>query len=61
MALALTDIHSDFVAGVTEEDIKRPSNPYERLLGYNVLFNQVYDLGANPSVVIVDDGFERYY
>ena len=58
---SLKEIHSDFVAGVTEDDIKPPYNPYERMLGYNVLFNQVYDLGANPSVVVVDDGFERYY
>lgn len=58
---SLKDIHSDFVRGVTEADEIRPVNPYDRLLGYNVLFNQVYDLGANPSVVVVDDGFERHY
>ncbi|WP_090671048.1 class I SAM-dependent methyltransferase [Paenibacillus tianmuensis] len=32
-----------------------------RQLGYNIRFNMLYDLGIDPSVVIVKDGFEKSF
>ena len=32
-----------------------------RFLGYNVLFNLVYDLGYEPNVAVVPDGFTRTF
>lgn len=35
--------------------------PHDRLLGYNVTFNLLYDMGIDPSVRVVKDGFTRNY
>jgi SAM-dependent methyltransferase len=40
---------------------RRLQGPDERMFDYNITFNKVYDLGVNPSIVVVDDGFERDY
>lgn len=55
----LREIQLDFLAGITEE--KKPKGRDNRMFGYNILFNILYDLGVNPNVVIVDDGFTRHY
>lgn len=33
----------------------------DRRLGYNITFNIVYDLGLDPNITIVDDGFTKTY
>ncbi len=38
----------------------RPNAP-ERFLGYNVSFNLIYDLGYEPNVAVVPDGFARTF
>lgn len=58
-APSLREIQLDFLAGIAPE--KTPYDPLARMFGYNMMFNMVYDMGANPNVVIVDDGFERDY
>lgn len=33
----------------------------DRRLGYNVTYNMVYDLGLDPNIAILDDGFTKTY
>jgi ribosomal protein L20 len=33
----------------------------DRRLGYNVFYNMVYDLGHDPNIKIVTDGFTKDY
>ena len=41
---------------------KRKIDPVkERMFGYNVTFNQLYDLGIDPFLKVIEDGFERVY
>ncbi len=42
-------------------DTVTPIPPHDRLLGYNVTFNLLYDMGIDPSVRVVKDGFTRNY
>jgi hypothetical protein len=35
--------------------------PMVRRIGNNLFYNKVYDLGYEPNVRIVDDGFERVF
>jgi SAM-dependent methyltransferase len=58
-APSLREIQLDFLAGIAPEKV--PQDPYARMFGYNIMFNMVYDMGANPNIVVVDDGFERDY
>lgn len=56
---SLREIQLDLFKGI-EGNLQ--FDPVEnRLLSYNVKFNMLYDLGIDPSVVIVKDGFERNY
>lgn len=48
--------------GTEEEDEKSHGVKFgyrDRRLGVNLLYNRVYDLGFNPNVRIVDDGFTK--
>jgi len=58
-APSLREIQLDFLDGIVQE--RRPQDPYAHMFGYNIIFNIVYDMGANPNVVVVEDGFERDY
>ncbi len=59
-APSLREIQLDFLEGITDISFSL-SRPDDRLFDYNLTFNMVYDMGANPSVVVLDDGFEAYY
>ncbi len=59
-APSLREIQLDFLEGITDIPPFQ-SRPDDRLFDYNLTFNMVYDMGANPSVVVLDDGFEAYY
>lgn len=39
----------------------RPIPPMNRMLGYNITFNMLYDLGIDPAVQVVTDGFTSNY
>lgn len=58
-APSLREIQLSFLEGIT--DIKTPEGANDRMFGYNITFNMIYDLGLDPNVVIVEDGFERDY
>jgi SAM-dependent methyltransferase len=49
-------------AGAQEARLGRPGGGAgQRMLAYNVSFNLVYDLGYEPNVAIVPDGFTRTF
>lgn len=56
---SLKEVHDALFYGV--DDALRPMPPMNRLLGYNVNFNLLYDMGVNPSVKVVTDGFHCDY
>ncbi|QDR82401.1 class I SAM-dependent methyltransferase [Sporomusa termitida] len=58
-APSLREIQLDFLEGIGQEKV--PHDPDARMFGYNMMFNMVYDMGANPNIVVVEDGFERDY
>lgn len=45
--------------GASEE--VKPLPPMNRMLGYNLTFNILYDLGIDPSLKVVTDGFTGSY
>jgi len=58
--ISLREIQLDFLKGII--DIPQQTHPNNtRMFGYNIAFNMIYDMGANPSVVVVDDGFEKIF
>ncbi len=56
---SLREIQLDFLEGITKEKIPPEAN--NRMFGYNITFNMLYDMGIEPNVVIVEDGFTRDY
>lgn len=60
---SLREIQLDFLKGIEElTQLPKKSEDFNpRIFGYNVNFNILYDLGFDPNVVILDDGFERDY
>jgi SAM-dependent methyltransferase len=40
---------------------RRQRPPPDRRLSYNITYNQVYDMGYEPNIRIVKDGFSREY
>lgn len=49
--------------GLEEEGDRRPGPPIsrDRRLGNNLWYNRIYDLGYNPNLNIVEDGFTKNY
>lgn len=59
-APSLREIQLSFLEDIV--DIKMSfTMTNSRAFGYNVTFNMLYDLGAEPNVLILDDGFEAFY
>lgn len=56
---SLKEVHDALFYGV--DDTLKPMPPMNRLLGYNVNFNLLYDMGVNPNVKVVTDGFHCDY
>lgn len=48
--------------GTQPEQIQsRSMPPQDRRIGYNVVWNRVYDMGADPNIRIVKDGFTKNF
>ncbi|KFZ37795.1 hypothetical protein HR45_08030 [Shewanella mangrovi] len=58
-APSLREIQLSFLQGV----IDTPPVPHanDRNFGYNITFNMLYDMGAEPNIRIVDDGYEAQF
>lgn len=57
---SLKEIFDDLFFGV-DEGIQPRHMVQDRNFGYNIMFNMVYDLGFDPNIRIVEDGFEGVY
>ena len=63
-APAIPHLLANIFNGTTAENGQRPSLPAhmsDRRLNYNVLFNIAYDLGYEPNIKVVNDGFTKDY
>ena len=54
------------LSGIFKDVTSAPKPPFpaqtlDRKINYNVMFNIVYDMGFEPNVRIVDDGFRKHY
>jgi hypothetical protein len=49
----------DLFRGVEGAEGFPPMRPTDRRLGYNVTYNLIYDMGFDPNVNIVTDGFTK--
>lgn len=59
-APSLRQIHLDFLKGIITES-KSKTSGIDRAFSYNITYNMLYDMGAEPNVLILDDGFEAIY
>ncbi|MCQ4637055.1 methyltransferase domain-containing protein [Anaerovorax odorimutans] len=53
---SLKIIRDDLFRGI-EEGLMQPRE--DRMFGYNLTFNMLYDLGINPNVNVITDGFTK--
>ncbi|MDR1320658.1 MAG: class I SAM-dependent methyltransferase [Gracilibacteraceae bacterium] len=60
-APSIPPILAELFAGTApgEEAGAMPGRREDRRVGYNVVWNMVYDLGADPNIRVVPDGFRR--
>lgn len=58
---SLRDVQMELLEGIRGIEKRKIDAVKGRMFGYNVTFNLLYDLGIDPMVKVVDDGFERYY
>lgn len=60
-APCIPDILRDLFYGTSAWENKPLPVQRDRRLGYNVFYNMVYDLGYDPNIKIVTDGFTKDY
>lgn len=58
---SLRDIQLEMLEGIRGIKKRKVDKVKDRMFGYNVTFNILYDLGIDPMVNVVEDGFERIY
>ncbi|AYV14492.1 class I SAM-dependent methyltransferase [Shewanella algae] len=58
-APSLREIQLSFLDGVI--DMPPVSHNNDRNFGYNVTFNMLYDMGAEPNIRIMEDGYEAQF
>ena len=61
---ANSDSIPDVIHGLydgTDGDMRVPPRRQDRRLGYNVFWNMAYDLGFDPNIKIVTDGFTKTF
>lgn len=56
---SLKQVYDDIFAGTG--DAIHPAPPFNRMFGYNITFNMLYDMGIDPNLKVVTDGFTRDY
>lgn len=58
---SLRDTQMELLEGIRNIRKRKPDPVQEHMFGYNITFNLLYDLGIDPMIEVVDDGFERLY
>ncbi len=56
---SLKEARDSLCRDVTDDVLDLP--PANRMFGYNIVFNMLYDMGIDPTVKVVEDGFHRDY
>ena len=56
---SLKEARDSLFIGASDKVTTMP--PSNRMFGYNITFNIIYDMGIDPSVKVVQDGFCRSY
>ena len=54
---SLKEVRDSFFYGVSDD--VTPMMPLNRMFGYNIMFNMLYDMGIDPSIRIITDGFHK--
>ncbi|MGN0704191.1 MAG: molybdopterin-binding protein [Lentihominibacter sp.] len=54
-------IINELFKGVDDEEMPKPPFTRDRRHGNNMLYNRIYDMGYEPNVRIVDDGFTKVF
>jgi SAM-dependent methyltransferase len=57
----IPDILGDLFYGTSAYKKRGSPGQRDRRLGYNIFYNMVYDLGYDPNIKIVTDGFTKDY
>lgn len=57
----LKDIQSEMLLGIRGRETRKEEAAAQRVYGYNTIFNMLYDLGLDPVMSLLNDGFERVY
>lgn len=60
-APSIPPILNDIFKGCSKDSEEIKTEAPDRRRGYNLMFNEVYDMGYEPNVSIVDDGFTRTF
>ena len=58
---SLRDVQMEMLTGIRGIKKRQVNEEQSRMFGYNITFNLLYDLGIDPMVQVVEDGFERTY
>lgn len=58
---SLRDVQMEMLTGIRGITKRQVNEEQSRMFGYNITFNLLYDLGIDPMVQVVEDGFERTY
>lgn len=56
---SLRQIAQNFSVGIKEQNPPTNSCQDGRIFGYNITFNLLYDMGANPNIRIITDVYEK--
>lgn len=57
----LRDVQMEMLTNINDIKKREVDHVKQRMFGYNVIFNMLYDLGIDPMVKVVEDGFEKFY
>jgi hypothetical protein len=58
---SLKDIQHEMLLDVRGRISRKEEAKSQRIYGYNTIFNMLYDLGLDPVMSLLNDGFERIY
>lgn len=58
---SIPHILNELFVGTRPSESLMPTMSRDRRFGYNIVWNQVYDMGANPNIRIVKDGFRKTF
>jgi SAM-dependent methyltransferase len=58
---SLKDIQHEMLLDVRGRISREEEAKSQRIYGYNTIFNMLYDLGLDPVMSLLNDGFERIY